>query len=362
MKRKNTPKPGEANEQPTKNPKIDDPYYAESPCQAKTAKGSPCTNKAYFSVRKKCINGSIEVRYLCGQHSKKDEKTRVKLPKNPNEEKEKKEALVKHAESTEKRAKENASAGKRGSVKCFHMSMMGVVPLEDGRMNVFPNRKHGGRKDGYGCSSLSPMMLGPVIHRQPNLPIAQNIENYHQFNKVWSIELDNDTGEPSENFYKTQRSGYKDKEPHRHKFDAKTREKMMSSLKGVNTSKNENAPVYSIHETLDGEKRKFSYVESRYFYCSAYEALVIPNNKEYTTLVDFLDRGYDITICGYDAYDVTMDIYDHYCDESKPFGHELVLYTLLTTKVEQDYPWHTYRKSNPDVYENIACVEIPSAD
>jgi NAD-dependent dihydropyrimidine dehydrogenase PreA subunit len=53
---------------------------------------------------------------------------------------------------------------------------------------------------------------------------------------------------------------------------------------------------------------------------------------------------------------VTKDIYVHYCDSKKAFGHELVLYSLLTITDEKDYPWNMYRVNNEKLYDNIAHV------
>ncbi len=48
---------------------------------------------------------------------------------------------------------------------------------------------------------------------------------------------------------------------------------------------------------------------------------------------------YNSQICGYDGYHVNKSIEEHYRDVSCPFGHELVLYSLLTT---DKYPWTKY--------------------
>ena len=100
-----------------------------------------------------------------------------------------------------------------------------------------------------------------------------------------------------------------------------------------------------------------------------------------------MDQGYNLELCGFDAYPIQNDIEeksklpkstksakskvaksakneeedsnanantnanteteeltieDHYLDSSKPFGHELVLYTMLTINPE-NYPWRKYK-------------------
>lgn len=52
-----------------------------------------------------------------------------------------------------------------------------------------------------------------------------------------------------------------------------------------------------------------------------------------------LNEGFNLNIVGYDAYQPTKTLEEHYLDDSKPFGHELVLYTLLSTT---EYPWVKY--------------------
>jgi hypothetical protein len=333
------------------------PFYNTIPCQEtlKSKKGVPCTNMAYFA-----IPGG---KYVCGQHSLQMKSVREKLIKDPEARTRRLAELDKHRMSVVIRAKRNHTPGCGPSFKCFQMTMMGEVPLEEGWMNVFPNNKHENREDGYGCCSLSPMRLGPVLHRQPDIPPAKNIENYHQFNKVWPCEVDAN-GDPTEEYWQRRRKGYADPEPHRHKFDAKTMKKMRETLKkatpgSLGPSENRNQPCYSIHFTLKGEERRFTYVQSRYFYCCAYESLA-KKTAAFEKLIDFSENSYALTICGYDAYPVTKTLYEHYCDPTKPFGHELVLYTLLTYDLgdgqHSKYPWHEYRENHPDIYEGIAHV------
>jgi hypothetical protein len=330
-----------------------EPYYNTVPCQEplRSKGNAPCKHMAYFALP--------SGKYVCGQHSLQMKDVRKKLVKDPNARSQRIANLEAHEKSVEDRASKNAESGVRGSVECFHMTMMGSVPLKKGVRNVFPNNKHGGRKDGFGCPSLSPMRLGPVDHRQPGLPQAKNVENYHQFNKVWPCEVDED-GDLSPEFAERRSQGYKDPEPHRHKFDAATMKRMREEVGGQNG----NQPLYSVHLDKEGNERRFTYVQSRYFYCCAYEKLAKETNS-FEALLVMLENGYDLMICGYDAYPVTKDLYAHYCDPTKPFGHEMVLYSLLTLGEHGSggaYPWHVYRKNHPKVYENIARVKIPGFD
>ena len=327
-------------------------YYGSIKCQAlKDADKLPCTNNAYYLENKK---------YLCGVHS--DKNKRETLPKDKDKKVKKGKMCATHLESVESFALLNIKSKKSGDIICLKMQMMKEVPLREGYLNVFPNNKHQNRTDGFGCSSLSPMRLGPVEHHQfikyvdgsvkksTFLPVSLNIENYHQYNKVYPNEVD-ETGDLTEEFRERQLCGYKDEVPHRHKFDAKTMDKLRKEIKG----ENRNAPLYSVHTTLDGIEKRFTYVQSRYFYCKAYEYLA-KQTDDYKKLVKMIKGGINIVICGYDGYEVTKDIYIHYCDPKKAFGHELVLYSLLTITDENDYPWNMYRVNNEKLYDNIAHV------
>jgi hypothetical protein len=220
-----------------------------------------------------------------------------------------------------------------------------AIPLVCGYLNVFPNNKHQNRVDGFGCSSLSPMKLGPVIHREPGLPNALTIEGYHQYSKVYPNEIDINNN-PTEEFRKRRLEGYINPIPPRHKFDSKQMTKLRKEIKG----QNRNEPSYTVHYTLDGKEKRFTYVESRYFYCKAYEKLAKetdaslrerrPKGEDFKKLVDIINKGTNIIICGYDAYEVTKDLYIHYCDATKAFGHELVLYSILMIDYPINYPWN----------------------
>ncbi len=313
-------------------------YYNTITCQAiKHSDSKPCTNNAYYLQ---------DQRYLCGVHSKKNQRTI--LPKDKNADIKRDEIIRLHNNNISAIAIENFKNAKAGKVLCYKMGMMKSVPLVDGFLNVFPNNKHGDRKDGLGLSTLSPMRCGPVIHNEPNLPNALLIEAYHQNSKVWPNEVD-ENGNPTLEFRERRIVGYNDPIPHRHKFDAKEMTKMRKLIAGANR----NQPLYSVHYTLSGEEKRFTYVESRYFYCKAYEILA-KQTTEFTKLSELITSGTNVIICGYDAYDVTDDLYTHYCDETKAFGHELALYCLLLIENEDAFPWNVYRQNHLELYDNIA--------
>ncbi len=315
-----------------------DTYYGEKNCTAlyKSGKnkGKSCNNFAYYMD-----NGNI----LCGVHSR-NIKDRKKLPVNPNKDKLRKANLKERAILVEKAAVKNNNKGKSGHVICSKMRMMKAVDHYDGYKKVFPNFRHQNRKDGFGCKSLSPKSMGPIDHGQPNLPPSKNLENFHQGNKVFPCEVDED-GNPLSSFYDMRIAMYNDSEPHRHKVLGDPKAK---SSKGGN----KNVPLYSIWRRKNGKEVRKTYLESRQFYCTEYERIAL-KDENFLSLKIMLKNGYNLQICGYDAYNVDevpspeeghlpSKLEDCYLDVSRPFGHELVLYTLLTVE-SKDYPWRIHK-------------------
>lgn len=292
--------------------------------------------------------------YVCGVHSRNLERT--ELIKNPNKQKEILNELNSHKETVEMNSQNNKNNNKKGTIQCYKMQMMKSVPLISGKLNVFPNNKHQNRSDGFGCCSLSPMRLGPVttheyyyndMNELVEYPKVKLLESYHQQSKLMPNEVDEE-GNPTKEFREMRLQGYNDPIPRRHKYDTKTMNKLRKEING----ENRNQPLYSVHYTVTGEEKRYTYVQSRYFYCCVYEELA-KKTEDFKKLIEFINNGTDIIICGYDAYPVTKSLYEHYCDPSKAFGHELVLYTLLTVSDVYDYPWREYRRNHEEIYEGI---------
>lgn len=292
-------------------------FYGELKCSAFYKSGDHCRNNAYYIYDSK---------YVCGVHSNKN--NRVELPKNKDKKKITEQNYSLHLRVVEKSRQDNIKSGKKGSIICTKMQMMKPVPLIEGYLNVFPNYKHQNRKDGFGCKSLSPMSIGPIVHNQPELPICKNLENFHQNNKVFSSEVDTD-GNILPVFYETQKKAYLDDTPHRHKESSKS------------STVSKNVPLFSVWKTKDGIEKRFTYIESRQFYCNYYERFAL-KDENFLKLKELLNGGTNLNICGYDAYLPDKNIEEHYLDAKRPFGHELVLYTLLTHD-EKDYPWRKYK-------------------
>ena len=163
---------------------------------------------------------------------------------------------------------------------------------------------------------------------------------------------------PTPEWYARRKQMYEDPEPHRHKFD---KDQMEKERKAVAGQLNRNQAMYSLHLALDGTERRFNYVESRYFYCCAYEKLALLQ-PAFQQLLEWHQEGVDLRLCGYDAFDMGVSadadaLYMHYCDPRTPFGHERVLYALLMLAGKRDdFPWHRFRREHPERYEGIAHV------
>jgi hypothetical protein len=288
-------------------------YYGETQCQAYKRDGNSCGNWAYYSQ---------DGQYLCGVHSK--ENMRQQLPTNPHKNEMKQAQMQADMKVIQQYALDNKTKGLKGSVTCYHMRMMKPVENKTGFLNIFPNFKHGSRTDGLGMPSLSPMSMGPINHSQPSLPPAMNLENMHQGNKCFPNEVNPD-GQPNQQYYASRLAMYQDEIPHRHK----------------ESSDHKNAPIYSVWVTKCGQELHLSYIESRQIYCHFYEQFAL-KSPDFHKLKQMIDDGYNLQICGYDAYVPTKSLDEHYLDPSRPFGHEMVLYTLLTIEPPQ-YPWSKYQ-------------------
>ena len=306
-------------------------YYGETQCkEINKSKNISCTNHAYFSS-----NGT----YKCGVHCSKD-KNRIKLPTNPNKIINYETELKERKYIVDEYSKNNKENNIKGNVLVSKMYMMKNPDYIKGYLNVYPNYKQQNRKDGFGCMKLSPKSLGPVVHNMPFLPKATTIENYHQFSKFWKFELD-DNGNILEQ-YKLDRIKAYTAPPMRHKYDKKTL---------LQYNKNINIPEFSMYYDKDGNEYRYNYLQSRYFYCHFYESLV-KVEPDFIALKEMINMGCNLNICGYDGYNVVDNIMKHYKDISRPFGHELVLYTMLTEEVDK-YPWNIYYKENKEIYANV---------
>lgn len=309
-------------------------FYGETSCSHVIAsgkrRGEPCSNNAYYEVK------GI---YLCGVHTKKED--RDPLPKNPRRKELTEKQMAAERRHIDEVAKKNQKKGVKGQITVTKLRMMKKPENLDGYLKIFPNFKHQNRKDGFGCSSLSPKALGPVKHKMPGLPVALNIENYHQFAKIFSFEVKN--RKTREQAKQLRVEAYKSTIPHRHKYDIKT-------LKQYGNG-NANIPLYSVYYDQDSREHRYTYIQCRYFYCHWYEKLA-KKTEDFEELCRLIDDGYNLQIVGYDGFEPS-DLYDHYLDDSRPFGHELVLYSLLVIDDPAEYPWNRYYDEYWDIYEGV---------
>lgn len=204
--------------------------------------------------------------------------------------------------------------GKRGTIGFIKRINRVITPLVYGFINVYVSsdvKETGSKVVGLTLPKLSPFNVGPIIHGQPNLPDAQNLENFHQGNKCYKDESD-------ESFMVAQIKLYLDTEAHRHKRKGEI-------------------PECSIWRLKTGEIKKCGYVEARQFYCTFYERL-IKESESFKQLDSLVGGGFNIAIVGYDA-PIKIDWFnDMYLNPNVIFGHELVLACMLVLKGE-DYPW-----------------------
>ncbi len=313
-------------------------YFGKGICQGQyksgAKEGQPCEKWAYYQEGDQI---------LCGIHSNKTK--RITLPKNPKADQIKEEQRLARMEKVNQVSQLNFAAGKRGQLIVTKFRMMKGLEYVDGYYPVFPNYKHGNRKDGYGCPALSPKSMGPITHIMPKLPPALNLENFHQFAKVFPFELD-ENGRQKLEYFEARIVAYHDPIPHRHKYDRKELKKKMGQDKNINI------PAFSLYYTAQGEERKFNYFGCRYFYCKKYEEIAL-KTKEFGQLKEWLDKGVNLQIVGYDGYSVNKSLWECYCDVGRPFGHELVLYTLLTVDEMKNYPWNLAYQKWPEMYQGV---------
>ncbi len=316
-------------------------YYGENPCQAiylsGKKKNTNCQNNAYYLDNNKL---------LCGTHSHKV--SRSNFPKNKNVLINKINLYNERQKLIDSMALQNQQLNKKGNVICSKFKMMKQPDHFDGYFKIFPNFKHDNRQDGYGCSELSPKSLGPIIHTMSNLPIAKNLENYHQGSKIFFGEVD-DNNQIKKESINIRKKIYECAIPYRHKFEHPDAKRIITNI-----GENKNIPLFSVYYDKHGKEYRYNYIECRYFYCHYYEILT-PQTESYKKLKDLLNNGYNLQIIGYDGFeiDTTKDLMEYYLDDTRPFGHELVLYSLLTLNDKNEYPWNRYYTTHQAIYREV---------
>lgn len=294
-------------------------FKGDCTCVGKLKAGTPCTKKAYYLQ-----SGAPR----CGRHS--DKGLRRPLPVDPAKTRAKEAAILAHKASIERAASANAASGRLGRVRLHKLAgaFAVKVPQVDGFLSVLPNHKNRTgtvRPDGaLNMSSLSPKTIGPIRHGQPGLPDALNLENFHQGSKRFAAQT-------AEEARATQVEMFLDPVPHRHHPFA-TR-----AGPGVNR----NVPEHFVWVDRDSTVHHLTYVESRQFYCTFMER-AIDRLPDFTRLQDLRRRGHNLLLCGFDANPIAGSVEEAYLDASKPFGHEHVIYCMLTEEDPAVWPWRTH--------------------
>jgi hypothetical protein len=319
-----------------------------------------CRNGAYW-----CVEGIARAHYLCGTHSR-NETLRTPLPKKPQNARariEKTLALdVFIARVVATCVLHPVDAAR---VECVRLVGFGrQVPFDPACrwLTVFPNNKHAARTDGLGMPELSPMRLGPVHHGEPGVPAAWNIENFHQFSKMWPSEADPSRDwAPLPAWFAHRDAGFVDRVPHRHKFDAaQMKQEHRLALAGSEMETAPNAPLYALHVANDGTLLRVAYVASRAFYCSWYEHLA-RTTPQFQRLCDlYAHMGVSLRITGYDGHALPGttddDLYAAYCNPALPFGHERVLAALILCHGHpgRELPWRRYMREHAFLYTRFS--------
>jgi len=180
--------------------------------------------------------------------------------------------------------------------------------------------------------TLSPMRLGPVdlkevmcdfkkeedpgyIHYGVEPPEkVTSIENLWQFSKVWESEHDDKKSVPTRSFYERRLKAWSDKKSRRH------------SRKGA-------ALLYVTWRN----GQRMTYLEARKrIYCPIYARLV-KETEAFKKLYKMVhEEKKDVLLVGYDGYDREHRSWEECLnDETRSFGHEMVLGALL----DNEEPW-----------------------
>lgn len=329
------------------------PFYGEIACQGTVKRsGECCTNQAYYEQ---------DGKFLCGVHSNGTKKQCRELDADPQKKEHKQHELLEWQREVEDFALAKQQTGRLGHVIIDKLVMMKPAPHVPGYLKVFPNYRHGNRVDGFGCATLSPKSLGPVNHGMPDWPQALNLENYHQGAKIFPCEtysIEKIAWSSGKLIHPDaialRKQLYKDPTPYRHKYQYPGMKKL-----GVDPTVKQQHLFSVFYHTKTGKERRYTDLECRYFYCHWYEILT-KGKKELEELQAKIKKGYNLQIIGYDGRRIerlnpeeslTECLYRYYLDESLPYGHELVLYTILTISDRQDYPWNRFRREHSERYE-----------
>ena len=126
---------------------------------------------------------------------------------------------------------------------------------------------------------------------------------------------------------------------------------MRLALGAEEVAGNPNVPLYAYHRPAVGPARRFTYVQSRAFYCCWYEHLAY-HCAAFHRLVAWREQaGVSLVLRGYDGHPLSADLYADYVDGSKPFGHERVLACMILLHATRgELPWRRYMREHTALY------------
>ena len=190
------------------------------------------------------------------------------------------------------------------------------LSAEGGFVNIFPDTKH--KRHDYSFPGLCPSKLGPIEHGLPGLPSADNLQAFFEYSCCYNTDL-RDDGQLWNEFREQMREGFRSGIP-RPKEGPKARIVSMVSCDPEGT-------LIIISES-----------EWRKSYCRFYSTLA-EETDDYKRLIRIKDERNNIAICSTKVVVGSDNPREEYENTDIPFAHEKVLWTMLTMKNPNLYPW-----------------------
>lgn len=221
---------------------------------------------------------------------------------------------VRLAREIEEARQRNALYGERGRVRLHRQYHFRDNSVGDKRWRKLPGFRNisvcaGAKK----WKAVAPAFLGPITdHGQANAPAAQNLENLWRFIHIWPEDLQD--GQPSADWMQRRNDGFQVEQGKR--LPRALRRDESSACLGVWWS----------GQLLDEVRAR------REVFCPLYTRLV-ERNETFKELDMLVQQGYNLQLFGYQAFDFVeqgLSLRRALDDVSQPFGHEIVLYALLT--------------------------------
>lgn len=232
--------------------------------------------------------------------------------------------------------------------RCIDRKTKPILP-EHGVHHVFLQPRIAASAAGHHYLALSPWNLGPVTHRAPSLPAVDRLETYWRFGQAWPSELGLD-GQLRDVFYQRRADAYAKQGLALRKFPQKEQRDQHDAVGAVNRSE----ALFFVHPDVKGVERFYTHIESRYFFCCAFEALA-SQREEFWRLKQWRLEGSHIVIFGLqERPNEDEPLWQWFESTQREFGAELALLAMLTTLEPAQYPWHQYRRRNEDRFVDSA--------